>query len=86
MRIQLGQTVSDSITGFRGVVTGFVTYLTGCNQALVQPPTKEDGDFRDSRWIDDSRLVIENVEPIILPGAAVTDARAPGGDIPAPIR
>ncbi len=28
--IELGRTYKDRITGFKGVATGFVEYLTGC--------------------------------------------------------
>ncbi|HWA22287.1 MAG TPA: hypothetical protein VG735_07835 [Caulobacterales bacterium] len=34
----IGKTITDSITGFCGVVIGRVEYITGCNQLLVQPP------------------------------------------------
>jgi hypothetical protein len=66
MAIKLGQKVKDIISGFEGVVTGHVEYITGCNQALVQPAAKPDGDFVDNRWIDDDRLRIVNAEPISL--------------------
>ena len=35
--VQIGTEVKDSITGFSGTVTAYCLYLTGCNQALVQP-------------------------------------------------
>jgi hypothetical protein len=46
--IKLGSKAKDKITGFNGFVTGFVTYLSGCNQALVVPKVGKDGAIKDS--------------------------------------
>lgn len=35
-----GQTVKEKITGFQGVITGVVSYITGCNQYLVVAKAK----------------------------------------------
>jgi hypothetical protein len=51
--IKLGIRVKDKITGFSGVVSGFVTYLSGCNQALVILEVGKDGTFKDGQWFDD---------------------------------
>jgi hypothetical protein len=56
MKNLLGLTVQDKLTGFSGVVTGQVEYLTGCNQCLVQPKCKPDGGWVDSQWLDVDRL------------------------------
>lgn len=76
----LGKTVTDSITGFSGVVTGHVEYLTGCNQCLVQPRAKSDGGWTDSQWIDDDRLDIQDSPTIKL------STRRAGHDKEAPRR
>lgn len=55
----LGKTVKDKVTGFTGVATGYVQYLTGCNQVLVAPKVKEDGSLPDSAWFDEQRLEVE---------------------------
>ena len=52
----LGWKVKDTITGFEGIVTGYVTYLTGCNQALVSPKLAEDGAYKGPHWFDEQRL------------------------------
>jgi hypothetical protein len=77
----LGNTVKDRITGFTGVVTGYVEYLTGCNQALVVPPVAPDGAMRSAEWLDVQRLEIQ-------PGPRVTldNGATPGCDKPAPKR
>jgi hypothetical protein len=80
MTIELGQKVQDSITGFAGLVTGRCEYITGCNQVLIQPPIKKEGDFQEPRWMDEDRLKILDSNKLTLP------VTAPGPDKPAPIR
>ena len=76
----LGKKVKDKITGFEGVVTGRVEYLTGCNQCLVQPKVGKDGGFKDSQWFDEQRLIADTkVKPVTL-----DNGRTPGADKPAP--
>jgi hypothetical protein len=80
--IKLGSKVKDKITGFYGTVTGFVVYISGCNQALVVPPIGEDGSFKESHWFDEQRLEVDTtVEPITL-----DNGDTPGCDMPAPKR
>lgn len=76
MEIELGYTYKDLISEFEGVATGYVKYLTGCNQALITP--RGDG---EARWFDVQRLVRVKRDRIVL-----DNSRAPGCDIPAPIR
>lgn len=54
--IVLGRTYRDCITGFQGVATGYVTYLTGCNQVVVSPGLNKDGEFQEGHWFDETRL------------------------------
>ena len=67
MKPKLGMTVKDVVTGFKGIVTGRVEYLTGCTQYLVQPPVKKDGDCVDARWIDEDRLENTSTKVFSLP-------------------
>ena len=53
---RLGDTVTDSITGFSGVVTGKTQYLNGCIQLLVTPPGLHDGKPITGQWIDEQRF------------------------------
>lgn len=56
-KIQLGDVVQDTITGFKGAVLGRAQYLTGCNQALVCPQKLDkEGKRRDGEWFDEQRL------------------------------
>jgi len=48
----LGFTFRDRITGFEGIATGHVSYITGCDQLLLVPPVDGDGKVRDSQWFD----------------------------------
>jgi hypothetical protein len=79
MELQLGSTVKDRITGFRGIVTGYVTYISGCNQCLVVPPVDKEGKKRDGEWIDEQRLEVQRAKIIRLDNHAGTgfDQEAP---------
>ena len=80
-KIELGAKYTDKVTGFIGVCTGYVTYLTGCNQALLFPPAK-DGALVDGQWFDEQRLTRdENHETIVL-----DNGNTPGADKAAPKR
>lgn len=80
-KVELGVTVEDVITGFKGTVTGIVHYITGCDQALVAPRGLDsDGKTRDSQWFDVQRLVVDaKVARIVLDNSATTgfDKAAP---------
>lgn len=79
--IQLGHTYSDKITGFTGVATGYVQYLTGCNQALIQPKCGDDDAMRDSQWFDQQRLEVQDAAVVTLDNGST-----PGCDRAAPKR
>lgn len=64
MHHMIGRNVKDKITGFKGRVTGYVEYITGCNQMLVAPQVKDAGDHIESLWIDEQRL--ETIDESIL--------------------
>lgn len=77
----IGRKVKDVVTGFCGTATGFVTYLTGCSQVLVQPPVKEDGGMVDSIWFDETRIEFLDGAKLVL-----NSARLAGPDKQAPKR
>lgn len=79
----LGFTVVDRITGYKGVVTGAVYYLTGCNQVLVQPSglNEKDG-VKEPTWFDVQRVV----EVLSVPRCVLENESTPGFDKPAPKR
>lgn len=78
--IKLGSTVTEVITGVKGVVTGRCEYLTGCNQYLVQPKSRK-GQYVESHWFDEAKLRVEKDKPVVLPAT-----KGPGFDKEAPRR
>ena len=77
----LGRKVRDKITGFTGTATGYVSYITGCNQVLVAPQVKDDGSMLCSEWIDEQRI-----ETLQSPRIVIDNGWSPGADRPAPKR
>ena len=78
MRIELGKTYKDKITGFQGVATGEAKYISGCDQVLLIPPAKE-GAYVDGQWFDVQRCEEVDRDPVVL-----DNAKSPGCDKPAP--
>lgn len=75
----LGATYKDRITGFTGVATGHVVYITGCNQTLLAPAA-DGGTFKEPHWFDDQRLIwLDTVDLIVVDNTA-----SEGDDVPAP--
>ena len=56
MVIELGRKVKDKITGYTGVVTSHVKYLTGCDHFGVTPVVDKDGKCQAAEYFDGSRL------------------------------
>lgn len=75
-----GDILKDKITGFQGTVTGRADYLTGCNQYLIVPKVKKDGEWKDGRWFDEQRLekIDESKKSIEnkVPGADMSPTRS----------
>jgi hypothetical protein len=78
--IELGRRAKDKITGFAGTVTGYVVYITGCNQALIVADAK-DGKAGEASWYDEQRVEYTDDSKIIL-----DNTKTPGFDAPAPVR
>ena len=79
--IELGKTYKDKISGFKGVVTGYVSYISGCNQALIVPPVSKDGAKVESHWFDEQRL-----RPLKTKRITLDNGKTPGFDLMAPKR
>jgi hypothetical protein len=82
MKELLGCTFKDSVTGFTGVATGIVHYVTGCDQLLLVPPVDSDGKLRDSAWFDVQRCELLPG----LPQIKVDNSQSTGPDKEAPKR
>lgn len=55
-KIELGEKVKDSVTGFKGTVTARAEYLTGCRQYAVTAKTVGNK-IAESGWYDEDRLL-----------------------------
>ena len=68
----LGNKVTDTITGYTGVVVSVSYDITGCIQALIRPQVMDTGEMKypESAWIDVQRLKIHS--RVVGPPAAVS--------------
>lgn len=84
----MGEPVKDKLTGFKGVISGFTTYITGCDQYLVQPAMKEDGTLADAKWTDVARLQADDAGTAItlITDPAEGDHRSLGAGDAAPVK
>ena len=51
-----GDTVRDKVTGFTGVITTRLDYISGCNRYVVQPKVGDDGKMPEYCYIDEPAL------------------------------
>lgn len=56
-KADFGKEASDKITGFEGTIIAISSYITGCDQILLQPKFKKN-EWKDARWFDDDRVVL----------------------------
>lgn len=58
-KVNLGDKVKDTVTGFKGVAIGRTTWLHGCDRITVQPEglTKE-GKLYETQNFDEPQLVV----------------------------
>lgn len=78
--ISLGDQIADTHTGFDGVCTGQCSYLTGCDQILMQPTELNAGAFVEARWFDVERI------RVVSKAAVTVSPRLGGADILPPNR
>ena len=79
--MSLGSTGRDRITGFKGVITGHCTYISGCSQFLLVPPFNGEKPI-ESQWFDEQRIELLADVPVI----ALDNGSTPGCDKAAPKR
>ena len=60
MKIQLGVRAKDKVTGFEGLVIGKASYITGCDQYLLQPAVEAGKADKkpEGHWFDEQRLEV----------------------------
>ena len=64
-KFENGDSVMETITGFKGTITGTCFYLTGCNQYLVTARAKNEYTGAKALWYDESRLKF--IDKLICP-------------------
>jgi hypothetical protein len=57
MAVKLGQTYTDSITGFSGVAVAKTEFLHGCVRVSIQPKELREGKPIDPQVFDEQQLV-----------------------------
>lgn len=69
----MGKKVKDTVTGFTGIVTAVVEYISGCVQLGIQPVVDKDGKKMDSEYFDEQRVEAIDKNPALsLDNAATT--------------
>lgn len=69
--IELGQKAKDKITGFEGIITSRVQYLTGCDQYGIAPPVGPDLKVNQTEYFDEGRIII------LGPGVTAQEVSSP---------
>ena len=81
-KFEMGDQVTDVVTGFSGAVVAATCYLTGCNRYGVSRGLDKDGKVADWQWFDENTLVINSKKKRIqLPGD-VPASKIKGGPRP----
>jgi hypothetical protein len=78
--VEFEKVYRDRITGFEGKCTGFVSYISGCDQVLLHAGLDKDGKLQAGQWFDDDRLIDVEAEK------RVASKASRGADTPAPVR
>ena len=61
MKVELGSTVRDKISGFSGVACVLAEYLDGYRRVLIEPNClNENNEPLEGFWFDEGRLEIVN--------------------------
>lgn len=57
-KIELGDEVRDTVTGFKGKAVARTTWISGCDRINVQPPVGKDGKLSETASFDEPMLEI----------------------------
>lgn len=77
--IKLGDTASDTITGFEGVVVARTEWLNGCIRITIQPRELKDGKPIESHTFDVQQVALVQAKPRAI-------EKRSGGPQPEPTR
>lgn len=64
MKIQLGDKVRDTVSGFEGIATVRIEYISGCSRIGVQPLVGADGKIPDAGHFDEPMLEVVTAKVI----------------------
>lgn len=56
--LELGKRAKDKISGFEGIITARVEFLTGCNRYAITPTALHDGMPLDSLYFDEGQVEV----------------------------
>lgn len=56
--VELGDEVTDSVTGFIGIATAASIFLNGCRRIQITPKADATGKYQDERWLDEPQLKV----------------------------
>ncbi len=76
MKNNLGKEGTDKVTDFKGIITGYIQYLTGCHQYGLAAKVGTDGKIPDTQWFDVNRIEITGKGVSV---EEVADEKNPGG-------
>lgn len=87
-RVQLGDLVKDTVTGFTGVAVAHTQWLHGCLRITVQPTgTNKEGKTFESQSFDEPQLrVLRRGVALGTPPLHAVPLRETGGPRPEPTR
>lgn len=81
-KYSLGDEVQDLVTGFKGVITGQVRWISGCNQYTVNPGLDKEGKVAASEWLDENRVKLLKTKKVDLEKKVARDRGGPA-NVPA---
>jgi hypothetical protein len=79
-KFDLGKRAKDKISGFTGIITSRIEYLTGCDQYGLKAPIKADGEPIDVHYFDEGRIVILDDGAPAFAKEDVSTEEDPGAD------
>jgi hypothetical protein len=71
MKVNLGDKVKDTVSGFIGIAVSRHIYLNGCNRITVQPSSVRNGKLPESQTFDEPQLKVLKTQQV-LPGLQIT--------------
>lgn len=64
-KINLGDKVKDTVTGFTGIAVGRTVWLHGCNRISVQPEgVNKEGKVYEAQGFDEPQLIVVKAKKV----------------------